>query len=229
MTTKEKIEHLISRRDWERLPDMLRKMSNSEFRRCETIVREEILPRLDNDLFWETYRHFVGFRPQAFLTGITAVSGLSKGGTLEMDNEHVASLSTVLTPVQKKKLLNMALPLLTDEKHIDTLLKSLQVNDPVMRAQVLAGYTSPLTYYVLFKTLRNMPDNHDLCLRCCRFILNKGDDLSYNMASILREFFGLTEIQSQLSLSVQHYELSYIESSFENFRYVLEGRRPKIL
>ncbi len=229
MTTKEKIQSVITHHDWERLPVVLRNMSNSEFRRCETIVRTEILPLLDNDQFWEAFRHFVAFRPQAFLTGITVIGHLSEEGTLDYSNEHVADLSTRLSAAQKKKMLNMAIPLLTNEKHIEDMLKAFQVNAPQAMVSVLITHTSPLTYYILFKTLHNMPDNHDLCLRCCRFILNKGDDLSFNMASILREHFGLHEIQSQFSLSIQHYELSYIVSSFENFRYVLEGRRPKIL
>ena len=58
--------------------------------------------------------------------------------------------------------------------------------------------------------------------------MKRKDDLSYNMASILRTYFGLSEIQGQLSLKVEEYELSYLESSFEKFRFVLEGRRPNL-
>jgi hypothetical protein len=49
------------------------------------------------------------------------------------------------------------------------------------------------------------------------------------MAAILRAYFGLNEIQNQLSLKIEPYELSYLETSFETFKYALEGKKPTII
>lgn len=226
MTLKEKIESVVERKDWERLPTVLAKLTNSEFRRIQPIVREELLPLLTNEEFWEAYCHFLTYRPQAFLSCIHCIGPLAENGTLDFNNEHVVAISNLLDGEQRQKLTSMALPYLTTEKFVSQLFDAMKIEDADTRIAILIRENTPLTYYLLFNTLKSIPDHHDKCLRCCRFIMRRKDDLSYNMASILRTYFELNEIQGQLSLKVEHYELSYLESSFEKFRFVLEGRRP---
>ena len=228
MTLSEKIGYVIGKKSWSRLPVLLNSLTNSELRRAEVLVREDLLDSLSNDDFWECYLHFVMFRPQGFLPCIINIRRYSEDGSLSFDNDSVRTLNEQLSSANKGKLCGMALPHLHDISHIDKLLDAFGFTTPSSRVSLLARVSTPQSYYMLFQALHDMDDNHDLCLKCCRFIMQKHDDLSFNMASILREYFGLHEIQSQLSLSVAHYELSYIASSFENFRYVLEGRRPKI-
>lgn len=226
MTNIEKIAMISESGNWHQLSDCLGRMTNSEFRKVQQTVRENILPNLDNEHFWEAYKHFVDYRPQAFLTGIVAIKHLADNDTINFDNSHVAEIAKSLTSVQKGKVVSMAIPYLKTDTQITRMFKALEYNSPESQAKILASHTSTLTYYVLFKTLRNAPDNHQLCLDICRHIMKKQDDLSFNMASLLREFFGLHEIKSQLSLNIEHYELSFIDTSFERFKYVVEGRRP---
>lgn len=226
MTNIEKIASISESGNWQQLPECLARMTNSEFRRLQQTVREKILPGLDNQRFWEAYKHFVAYRPQAFLPGIVAIKHLADNGTLDFDNCHVEQIAKRLTAVQKGKVVSMAIPYLKTDTQITGMFKALEYNAPESQAIILANHTSTLAYYVLFKTLRNAPDNHQLCINICRHIMKKQDDLSFNMASLLREFFGLNEIKSQLSLNIEHYELSFIDTSFERFKYVVEGRRP---
>lgn len=228
MTLKEKIETVVTRKDWAGMPSVLDRLTNSEFRRLQPLMREEIFPKMTNEEFWESYRHFLAYRPQAFLSCIHCIKHLAENGTLDFNNEHVAAISQRLDPQQRQKLASMALPYLNNEKLVGQLFAAMQITEPATRVAILIRESTPLAYYLMFNTLKSMPDHHEKCLQCCRFVMKRKDDLSYNMASILRTYFGLSEIQGQLSLKVEEYELSYLESSFEKFRFVLEGRRPNL-
>ena len=228
MTLKEQIEIVVSRKDWVRLEQTLRRMSNAEFRRVQPVVRNEILPHLTNEDFWEAFSHFLAFRPQAFLSCIHCISGLAENGTLNLNNPHVTAIGNQLDERQRQKLVGMALTYLPTEQTVRQLFEAMHIDSIDTRLSLLIRESSPLAYYLLFKTLKEMPDNHGKCVGCCLQIMKKQDDLSYNMASILRTYFGLSEIRGQLSLKVEQYELSYLEQSFDKFRFVLEGRRPVI-
>ncbi len=228
MSLKEKIEAVIARKDWGNLPSVLTRLTNSEFRRLQTLLREDLFQQLNNEEFWEAFRHFLDFRPQAFMACIHCIEHLADNGTLDFNNDNVSAIANILDPAQRQKLAAIALPYLTTEKLVNQLFDNLKIDKPESRIAILIRENSPLAYYLLFSALKTLHDHHDKCLQCCRFIMKRQDDLSYNMASILRTYFGLTEIQGHLSLKVEQYELSFIESSFENFRFVLEGRRPNL-
>mgnify|MGYP006988831446 CR=1 FL=1 len=228
MTLKEKIETVVVRKDWDRLPSVLEKLTNSEFRRVQPLVREELFPKLTNEEFWEAFSHFLAFRPQAFLSCIHCIKPLAENGTLDFNNCHVAAIRQLLTDTHKQKLATMAFPYLTSEKLVYQLFDALGIESSDTRLAIVVRENTPLSYFILFNMLKSMPDHHEKCLQCCKFILKRNDDLSFNMASILRTYFGLNEIKNQLSLKVEQYELSYLESSFDKFRFVLEGRRPTV-
>ena len=50
--------------------------------------------------------------------------------------------------------------------------------------------------------------------------------MAFNMASILRGYFGIEQINMNFSLRIEPYELNYIDKSFANFNNFLNGRRP---
>ena len=162
------------------------------------------------------------------MTGILAIAHLAHDGTLRFDSPEAIRLSESVNEVQAQKLVSMAVPLLTTEQQFYDLFDLFNIHDNRQRVAMLLRVETPLVYFILFKTLLHAADHHALALQCCRYILKKGDDLSFNMASILREYFGLHEIRNQLSLRIEPYELSYIDQSFERFRYTLEGKRPTV-
>ena len=53
MTLSEKIGYVIGKKSWSRLPVLLNSLTNSELRRAEVLVREDLLDSLSNDDFWE--------------------------------------------------------------------------------------------------------------------------------------------------------------------------------
>ncbi|MGM9685280.1 MAG: hypothetical protein ACI3YI_03515 [Bacteroidaceae bacterium] len=78
MTLSEKIGYVIGKKSWSRLPVLLNSLTNSELRRAEVLVREDLLDSLSNDDFWECYLHFVMFRPQGFLPASSISAAIPK-------------------------------------------------------------------------------------------------------------------------------------------------------
>ena len=150
------VESYIKNRDWDALSHHLASVSNAEFRRLQTVMREKVMPHLANEMFWETYLHLLMFRRQAFLPCVLAAKGLAKSGSLDFDCQEAREVAA------------------------------------------------------------------------CQAIMKKSDDMSFNMASLLRSYFDLHEIKSTFSLQIEPYELSYIEQSYENFEHILKGKRPKL-
>jgi len=226
---KEKAEQLIARRDWEGLNRMLRGLSNVDFRRMEKTMRVDVLTSLDNDLFWEAILHLIQFKRQAFIAGVTAAKHLAKNDTLSFTCQPVGELVEHLNGTDTTvKICNMMMPLLENERQVEEMFDALGVADEVTRIAVMLKVNSTLSYYEIFKQLTMMHDSRDIGRRCCLALMRRKDDRSYNMASILRCYFGIEELKSQLALQIEPFELSYLEKNYDNFVHFLEGKRPKI-
>ena len=143
MTLSEKIGYVIGKKSWSRLPVLLNSLTNSELRRAEVLVMEDLLDSLSNDDFWECYLHFVMFRPQGFLPCIINISRYSEDGSLSFDNDSVRTLNEQLSSANKGKLCGMALPHLHDISHIDRLLDAFGFTTPSSRVSLLARVSTP--------------------------------------------------------------------------------------
>ena len=231
MLKTENILTLISTKDWDGLYQQFQSASNADFRRMETLVRERVMPQLSNTEFWEAYLHLLMYRRQAFLPCILGVAGLAKADALDVDckeAKEVASWIQGHTPESAAKIVRMAIPLLTTANQIEGFLRLFEYHDERDCVTVLVKESTPYAYYVLFNVLRRAADNRQLLVAVCQAIMKKNDDMSFNMASLLRSYFDLNEIKSTFSLQIEPYELSYIEQSYDNFLHVLKGKRPKL-
>lgn len=231
MLKTENILTLISTKDWDGLYQQFQSASNADFRRMETLVRERVMPQLSNTEFWEAYLHLLMYRRQAFLPCILGVAGLAKADALDVDckeAKEVASWIQEHTPESAAKIVRMAIPLLTTANQIEGFLRLFEYHDERDCATVLVKESTLYAYYVLFNVLRRAADNRQLLVAVCQAIMKKNDDMSFNMASLLRSYFDLNEIKSTFSLQIEPYELSYIEQSYDNFLHVLKGKRPKL-
>ena len=225
------IESSIRSGDWDGLYQQFQSASNAEFRRMETMVRERVMPQLTNEEFWEAYLHLLQYRRQAFLPCILAVAGLAKAGTLDLNCKEAQEMVRWLhanSPQSVVKIVRMAVPLLTTASQIEGFLRLFEFHDERECVAVLVKESTPHAYYALFNVLRRAADNQPLLHSACLAIMKKNDDMSFNMASLLRSYFGLNDIKSTFSLQIEPYELSYIEQSYENFEHILKGKRPKI-
>ncbi len=229
MPARNLLQDCIAQKDWTQLHATLARLSRSEFKRAEHIVREQVLPRMANDDFWDALLHLVAYRPQSFLSGILAIRPLADSGRLSCDCDGARRLAATLDEDQRRKLVSMAIPRLRTEAQMAAMFRLFHIDDERSQAAMLIKEDTPLTYFLLFQALRRLADDRDFLLRCCRFLLRKGDDRALNMVSILRQYFGLDELRGRFSLRIEPHEASFVDSSFERFRYALEGKRPTII
>lgn len=227
----DKTLQLIEMRDWDTLSRHFSCMSNMEFRRTESFIRERVLPKLDNEGFWETLLHIIQYRRTAFLACAAGVGNIATSGVLSFDSVHAHALADHLAathPASLAKLVNIMLPLLQTEQQIEALMQCFLPGDYRARAAALLRLDTPLCYYLLFRTLRHAGEDKQLIAACCQFIIKRGSDTAYNMASLLVAYFGITDVKTRFSLHIEPYELSFIDKNYDTFLRVLQGKRPTI-
>ncbi len=225
------INTLIAQRNWDSLYSRFDRMSNSEFRRVQQMVRVQILPHLSADLFWDAYLHLLVYRRQSFLSSIMAIHHLAHAGQLTFDCPEALATSSWLranSPDSVVKVLRMAVPELASSEQIQACFQWLDFSDSREIASILVHETSAHAYHALFTMLKHDDGNMPLLRSVFVNLLRKGDDMSFNMASILRAYFDIKDINCTLSLQIEPYELSYIDQSADNFMHVLKGKQPKM-
>jgi len=230
MGNREQVTQLVDARDWTGVERLLGSLSNMELRRMERVMREEVLTRLDNGLFWETLLHIIIYKRAAFLSGVVAVEHLARDGTLDFGNEWVKRLYEYLRETNEEslvKLCSMMMPLLHTEKQVEGMFKALHVENEVTKLLVLLKVDSPLSYYLIFKTLK-LIENKTIARKCCMAIIKRQNDMAYNAVSLIKAYFGLEDLPARFSLKVEEYELSHIDRNFDTFLHVLNGKRPRI-
>ncbi len=230
MSNKEKALMFVGIRDWEGLERMLRSLSNMEFRRMERVMREEVLTELDNEAFWETLLHIIIYKRAGFISGATAVGHLATDGTLNFEAEGVKLLYEHLKETDEGsivKLCNMMLPALQTEVQVMGLWSAFHVENEVTRLTMLLKVDSPLSYYLIFKTLKLIEDKV-VARKCCMSLIKRQDDRAFNAVCIIKAYFGLDDLPGRFSMKIEPYELSHIDRNYDTFCHVLDGKRPKV-
>ena len=230
MSNKEKALMFVGIRDWEGLGRMLRSLSNMEFRRMERVMREEVLTELDNEAFWETLLHIIIYKRAGFISGATAVGHLATDGTLNFEAEGVKLLYEHLKETDEGsivKLCNMMLPALQTEAQVMGLWSAFHVENEVTRLTMLLKVDSPLSYYLIFKTLKLIEDKV-VARKCCMSLIKRQDDRAFNAVCIIKAYFGLDDLPGRFSMKIEPYELSHIDRNYDTFCHVLDGKRPKV-
>lgn len=230
MNATEQMTLLVKARNWDGVLTTLGRLSNSQFRLMEKAVREQVLTQLDNDLFWEALSHLIIYKRQAFISGIVAAEHLVGNDTLDFHNHHVETLARHLMqtkPESLQKLCNMMMPLLRSEQQVRDMFHTLHVENPEARLASLLKTDSPLSYYVIFKTLKEC-DEKTVAYRCCQALMKRHDDMAFNAVCIIKAYFGLDDLPGRFSLRVEQYELSHIDRNFDTFKRALYGKRPQL-
>lgn len=225
------LRQAIEKGEWQKVAEKLDAMSNMEFRRAEAHVRTQVLPMLKNDELWTALLHLIRYKRQAFLSGVLAVEGRAKDGTLRFDCKGAHELAQWLKeehPESVNKLVNMILPLMQDEEQIGELLDTFETGNELSRIAALLKVDTPLSHYVLFCTLKRMHDGKTLAAKCAQYFMKMNNDRAYNMAAIMKAYFGLDELKGRFALHIEPYELSMLDSGSEAFYHLLDGRRPRI-
>ena len=204
------------------LPAFLRTLSVAQFRTAGYILGERIASELPPAQFWELFLTLVRMDNRAFLvTMLHALSLRLERGDVSIDDDGFHRLIPFFTEVDASKVLRHMLPLQPTPQAVTGLLDSMKVDDTMRRIRLLLPVGTIPCAFVLFRTLRYVEHDHALLVRVAASLVRQGDSVSFNLASIMREFFGLSELKGTFSLHLSPWQLSRLETSYEAFSQAL--------
>ena len=211
--------------DWDALQSYLDGLSNAHFRTAGYLIGERLMPAAERDDFWELMRRLILWQPRAFTvtTGKAALLRL-KRGTLSFEDagfqELVAVLSAPDRIIDRQKLLLLWLPAIEEPQTMEQLFAQFGINER-RRADFLLHTEGMVAAFVLLRALCYEEHDRDFLITTCRQVMKRGDNLSFNLASLLRTYFDLPEVKGTFSLALQPYELSRLDTDFDVFSRVM--------
>ncbi|MBQ0050283.1 MAG: hypothetical protein KBT12_08665 [Bacteroidales bacterium] len=195
-------------------------LSHAQFRTACQSLGDHLLPSLPNDAFWQVAQQLVSWNRKAFLVTVMKRVGEER---IDMSDEQGSCASFFRSLVSQtedvRKLSTLLIPKLSHPAPIRWMFRMMEVADAQQRIALLmqSGATQAATYFALLGFLREVEHDRQQLLLVARTLVQRGDAKSWNMASLLRSYFGLTELRGTFSLRVENYELSALATDFTAF------------
>lgn len=218
---EERLERFLAAGDTVGLLASLDALGATDFRTAGYLLSETLLPRLSGEAYWTVFAAVVPHNPKAYLgTFLKAAATLYGDGRLDMAHRVMRRFAaTEATPVDRRKTLEALLPLLRTPAEAVTLL-DLFGTEPAARVVYLFRAGGKVCYFLLFRQLQAL-DDAGLVRKYCSLLAQRGDRLSFNLAALLKQYFGLAGVAGQFSLRLHPYEHGRLDASFEAFVRVL--------
>lgn len=213
--------------DWDGLRNYLARLSNKDFQIAGQYIGEVLMPVVDENTFWSAFYCLVDYHSKAFLmTLLKAVPQRINEGTFSLRHNGFIVLSNYLNTkhadIDKGKITRFLLTVLENVEDIDYLFQRLKIDSVKERLEYLLRGSTLASYYILFKTLRELEHDRSLLIRSAAFLMKKEDSLAFNFVSLMKAYFDLPEVKGTFSLNLNPYELGRAESSFDSFVKILE-------
>lgn len=217
-------------------PDMLlaylQGLSNSQFRVASQQLGERLLVDIEANTFWHIFKTMFLCNRRAYLgTLLKALRMRISHDGLPVDStaferegiwaEDFKEVCRELTETDRKKVLICLLPLFDNPSEIERLFIQCGLEEQWQWIPFLLQVTSKPCAYLLLKALRYVEHDRNLLIRTCHFLMKKGDEQSFNLASLLRLSFGLEEVRGTFSLSLEPYQLARVEQNYDAFLQVV--------
>ena len=215
-----KLSLLIEQDNNVALISYLQGLSHSQYRTAGYILGERIGPSLAAPAFWRLFIALVQFDAKAFLVTLLKcfVNGI-KNKTLSITDDGFSEASLLLkkSQIDAQKTINTVLPALSDAAQVRLLFTALGYEEMSSWIFFLLKSFNTVTAFVLLQALHYVEQDRVLLLKIARHLMDRGDSLSFNMVSLMKEIYALDELKGTFSLRIQPYKLSHIESSFDAF------------
>lgn len=218
----QRLRRLFDASDWDALITYLEGLSHSHFRTAGYLLGERLLTDVPADTFWEVATRLILWHPKAFtVTMAKAARVRLVGGTLSLADDGILRLSQALRgdghQTDREKLLMQWLPAVRQPATMESLFTLFGVDCPRRRIEFLLRTDGLTAAYILLRTLRF--EEHDRQYLCgvCRNLIRRADNLSFNVASLLRTYFDLNDVRGVFSLKIEPYELSRLDTDFDTF------------
>jgi len=225
-TVYKRLQQLFAAAEWDALIGYLNGLSNAHFRTAGYLIGERMLTTVDPDTFWAVASRLILWQPKAFVvTMAKAATPRLSAGTLSLDDDGFLRLADSLKAddhlIDRQKLLFQWMPAAKNPQTMATLFDRLHIQEPRRRVEFLLRTEGLTAAFVLLRTLRFEEHDSEYLTTVCRHLIRRADNLSYNLASLLRTYFDLPDIRGTFSLSLEPYELSRLDTDFEVFRRIV--------
>ena len=212
-------------RDWQGLLVYLQGCSNAQFRTAGYMLAERILPSLAEPDVWELTSTLVSYNSRAFLvTLLKAIAVRLSDDTLQLHSEGCCNFlhQVASNPLDVQKTLLQLLPVIASPHDIQWLFRQVGIEEGEPQVPYLMRTATLPAAYALFHTLHRAEHNRSLLLRVTYMLMKRGDGVGFNLASLLRTYYGLEEVKGTFSLQIQPYQLARIANSYDAFRQLMK-------
>ena len=216
----QRLQQLAAQRDWQGISLYIDSLSNAQFRTAGYIIAERIVPMLDEADTWAITQELAAKNSKAFLvTMMKAVSLRLQEGTLHLrSNGSRAFFAQVQgNEEDKRKVIANLVPIFTEPDDINWLLRKLAVEEGRPRIAYLINIPTLAASYALFRTLHYVDHDTTLLTRTALYLMRRGDALGFNLASLLKAYYGLEALKGTFSLTIQPYQLARLSSDYKAF------------
>lgn len=207
----------------EAMRDYLLSLRNADFRLAGSVLTDKTL-WADAD-FWTFAATLVVTNSRAFLGTM-----LKAATALGLTAPTKAFADACSTAIDCRKVLEALLPAATNPGEVNALLQQFLAKETIVNATdasvpfsetILFKVGTAPAYFVLFNLLKLHEDDVAYLRRFGVELIRKGDKRSFNLACIIKEYFDLPELPGTFSLSLQPYELSRLDTSYDTFLTII--------
>ena len=204
-----RIRPAVCQEDFDELLELLDSFSNSQFRRYAL--------ELSADGFWRLFSVLLQRDSKAFLiVMLKALVKRMEKGEASIEDEGFKNLCHIMNEVDRQKTLQFLLPYLKDEEQVRYLFRCFSMEANEWIPYLIKVNTLPCAF-VLFSSLRYIEHERDYLVRIAYYLMKRGDGLSFNLASLMKAYFGLEELKGTFSLQLKPFELARLETSYKAF------------
>lgn len=208
---------LVMSEDFNAALDLLDSLSNAHFRTAVYMIGERYTLELPKVAFWNLFAQLLQKDSKAFLVVmLKALSQRMERGDVSIQDEGFLNLCSLMNEVDRQKTLSFLLPCLKDDEQVRHLFRCFSLEAHEWIPFLIKVNTLPCAF-VLFSSLRYIEHERDYLVRIAYFLMKRGDGLSFNLASLMKAYFGLEELKGTFSLQLKPFELARLETSYKAF------------
>ncbi|MBR6171363.1 MAG: hypothetical protein IKQ51_11805 [Bacteroidaceae bacterium] len=212
-----RIKPAVCQEDFDELLELLDSFSNSQFRTAVYMLGEKYALELSADGFWRLFSVLLQRDSKAFLiVMLKALAQRMDKGDASIQDEGFKNLCHLMNKIDQQKTLQFLLPYLKDEEQVRFLFQCFSMETSEWIPYLIKVNSLPCAF-VLFSSLRYIEHERDYLLRIAYYLMKRGDGLSFNLASLMKAYFGLEELKGTFSLQLKPFELARLETSYKAF------------
>ena len=201
--------------------DYLDTLSNARFRTAGYILCERTMLQCPKSMFWALSEALVEYNSRAFLVTVLKafLTRRNEAADVGITDEGFRDFCCHFRDNNEdcRKILQNILPVLDDHTEMRQLFSYLGMDNQAQWIPFLLKCHTLPSSFLLFNSLHFIEHDTDQLERIAYYLIRSGDSLSYNLASLMKAYFGLSHIKGTFSLNLKPYELARIATSYSVF------------